>query len=646
MWFVQFYRSTIGKKIIMAVTGLIGIGFVIGHMAGNLQAFVGRDKLNAYGALLHGPLGELLWVVRSRADRRRRAARTDGVSTHDAGARGARPIGYQKREPQVSTLGVANDAVGRRAAPRLHRPAHPAFHDRPGRSRARLGGVGDRWSRDVYGNLVASFRIWWVSAFYLFAMILLGLHLYHGAWSSVRTLGYAKPSPHPLHRRIALVVAVIVWLGLHHRSARRARWRHSLACTTWSFERGSRSGRSSESGTKHRFDMKLVNPANKRKYTVIVVGTGLAGGAAAASLSELGYHVKCFCFQDSPRRAHSIAAQGGINAAKNYQNDGDSIYRLFYDTIKGGDFRSREANVYRLAELSVRIIDQCVAQGVPFAREYGGLLANRSFGGAQVSRTFYARGQTGQQLLLGCYQALEKEIAKGGVTMYPRTEMLDLIVVNGRARGIVTREHGDGRRSSHISPTRSFSAPVATATSSILSTNAKGSNATAIWRAYRRGAAFANPCFTQIHPTCIPVAGEYQSKLTLMSESLRNDGRVWVPKKRGDDRSRLTRSPKANEITISSGSIRASGICRHATSRRARPRKSATKDEASDRAAAASISISPTRSSGSAPIASLSDTGISSRCTNASRTRIRTRFRCASTRQSTTRWADSGSTTI
>ncbi|HEV8234994.1 MAG TPA: fumarate reductase/succinate dehydrogenase flavoprotein subunit [Gemmatimonadaceae bacterium] len=286
---------------------------------------------------------------------------------------------------------------------------------------------------------------------------------------------------------------------------------------------------------KHCFDMKLVNPANKRRYSVIVVGTGLAGGAAAASLSELGYRVKAFCFQDSPRRAHSIAAQGGINAAKNYQNDGDSVYRLFYDTIKGGDFRAREANVYRLAELSVRIIDQCVAQGVPFAREYGGLLANRSFGGAQVSRTFYARGQTGQQLLLGCYQALEKEIAKGGVTMYPRTEMLDVIVVGGRARGIVTRDMVTGAIDAHLADA------VILGTGGYgnvfyLSTNAKGSNATAIWRAYRRGAAFANPCFTQIHPTCIPVAGEYQSKLTLMSESLRNDGRVWVPKKSGDGR--------------------------------------------------------------------------------------------------------------
>jgi succinate dehydrogenase / fumarate reductase flavoprotein subunit len=290
-----------------------------------------------------------------------------------------------------------------------------------------------------------------------------------------------------------------------------------------------------EQWDQHKFDIKLVNPANKRKYTVLVVGSGLAGASAAATLSELGYKVKCFCFQDSPRRAHSIAAQGGINAAKNYQNDGDSVYRLFYDTVKGGDFRSRESNVYRLAQESVNIIDQCVAQGVPFAREYGGLLANRSFGGAQVSRTFYARGQTGQQLLLGAYQALEKQIAKGAVTMYPRTEMLDLVVIDGRARGIVTRNLITGKVESHVADA------VVLATGGYsnvfyLSTNAKGSNATAIWRAHKRGAAFANPCYTQIHPTCIPVTGDHQSKLTLMSESLRNDGRVWVPKQKGDKR--------------------------------------------------------------------------------------------------------------
>jgi succinate dehydrogenase / fumarate reductase flavoprotein subunit len=290
-----------------------------------------------------------------------------------------------------------------------------------------------------------------------------------------------------------------------------------------------------EKWTRRKFDLKLVNPANKRKYTLIVVGSGLAGGSAAASLAELGYNVLCFCYQDSARRAHSIAAQGGINAAKNYQNDGDSVYRLFYDTVKGGDYRAREANVYRLAELSVNIIDQCVAQGVPFAREYGGQLANRSFGGALVSRTFYCRGQTGQQLLLGAYQALSRQIGLGKVKMFPRSEMLDLVVVNGRARGIVARNLVTGR-------IESFAADaVVLATGGysnlyFLSTNAVGCNVTAIWRAFKKGAGFANPCYTQIHPTCIPVSGDHQSKLTLMSESLRNDGRVWVSKRAGDRR--------------------------------------------------------------------------------------------------------------
>jgi succinate dehydrogenase / fumarate reductase flavoprotein subunit len=286
-----------------------------------------------------------------------------------------------------------------------------------------------------------------------------------------------------------------------------------------------------EKWTKHKFNSKLVNPANKRKYEIIVVGTGLAGASAAASLAELGYNVKAFTFHDSPRRAHSIAAQGGINAAKNYQNDGDSIYRLFYDTIKGGDYRSREGNVYRLAEVSVKIIDQCVAQGVPFAREYGGLLANRSFGGAQVSRTFYARGQTGQQLLLGAYSALSRQVANGKVKLYPRTEMMDVVMIDGHARGIVTRNLITGAVETHAAHA------VLLCTGGygnvfFLSTNAMGCNVTAAWRAHKRGAYFANPCFTQIHPTCIPVSGDHQSKLTLMSESLRNDGRVWVPASR------------------------------------------------------------------------------------------------------------------
>jgi succinate dehydrogenase / fumarate reductase flavoprotein subunit len=286
---------------------------------------------------------------------------------------------------------------------------------------------------------------------------------------------------------------------------------------------------------RRRFGVKLVNPANKRRMKVIVVGTGLAGGSAAASLAELGYQVSSFCYQDSPRRAHSIAAQGGINAAKNYRNDGDSVHRLFYDTVKGGDFRSRESNVHRLAEISTQIIDQCVAQGVPFAREYGGLLDTRSFGGAQVSRTFYARGQTGQQLLLGAYQALERQIDTGGVTMYARHEMLDLVVVDGRARGIVARDLVTGETRTHLADAVVL-ASGGYGNVFYLSTNAKGCNVTAGWRAHRRGALFANPCYTQIHPTCIPVSGDHQSKLTLMSESLRNDGRVWVPQKAGDDR--------------------------------------------------------------------------------------------------------------
>ncbi|MET8549449.1 fumarate reductase/succinate dehydrogenase flavoprotein subunit [Micromonospora zamorensis] len=285
-----------------------------------------------------------------------------------------------------------------------------------------------------------------------------------------------------------------------------------------------------------RFEAKLVNPANRRKMTVIVVGTGLAGGSAAATLAEQGYHVKSYCYQDSPRRAHSIAAQGGINAAKNYRNDGDSVHRLFYDTVKGGDFRSRESNVHRLAEVSVNIIDQCVAQGVPFAREYGGLLDTRSFGGAQVQRTFYARGQTGQQLLLGAYQALERQIGLGNVEMNTRHEMLELVLVDGKARGIVVRDMVTGEISTEMADAVVL-ASGGYGNVFYLSTNAKGCNVTATWRAHRKGAYFANPCYTQIHPTCIPVSGDHQSKLTLMSESLRNDGRVWVPKTKGDDRS-------------------------------------------------------------------------------------------------------------
>ncbi len=399
-----------------------------------------------------------------------------------------------------------------------------------------------------------------------------------------------------------------------------------------------------EKWDRHRFEVKLVNPANKRKYTIIVVGTGLAGASAAASLAELGYNVHCYCIHDSPRRAHSIAAQGGINAAKNYKNDGDSIYRLFYDTIKGGDYRAREANVHRLAELSVQIIDQCVAQGVPFAREYGGMLDNRSFGGAQVSRTFYARGQTGQQLLLGAYQALMRQVGAGTVRMFPRREMLDLVVIDGKARGIITRNLITGEIESHAA----HAVVLATGgygTAYYLSTNAVQSNVTAAWRAHKRGAFFANPCFTQIHPTCIPVSGEHQSKLTLMSESLRNDGRVWVPKTPGDTRrpgadpgERARLLPGARNTPVSATSCRV-------TSHRATRRPCATTAAGLVRRAWRCISTSPMPSPGWGSRRSRRDTATCSTCTSGSPTRIRTRCRCGSTPRSTTRWVGSGSTT-
>jgi succinate dehydrogenase / fumarate reductase flavoprotein subunit len=356
------------------------------------------------------------------------------------------------------------------------------------------------------------------------------------------------------------------------------------------------SGPIETSWERHKQDFKLVNPANRRKYTVIVVGSGLAGGAASATLGELGYNVKCFCYQDSPRRAHSIAAQG-INAAKNYSNDGDSVYRLFYDTVKGRRLPRAGRNVYRLAQWRQHH-RPCVAQGVPFAREYSGYLTNRSFGGTQVARTFYARGQTGQQLLLGAYQALERQISAGRVTMYPRTEMLDVIVVDGRARGIVTRNMVTGKIESHLADA------VVLGTGGYgnvfyLSTNAKGCNTTAIWRAYKKGAAMGNPCYTQIHPTCIPVTGDYQSKLTLMSESLRNDGRMWVPKEKGDKRP-PRRSPKTSATTSSSAATRRSATSFRATSRPGPRKRCATRDAGWGRAAWASTSTSPTRSSGSA----------------------------------------------
>ena len=348
--------------------------------------------------------------------------------------------------------------------------------------------------------------------------------------------------------------------------------------------------------TNLKSSVRLVSPASKRRLDVIVVGTGLAGASAAAALAELGYNVKAFCFQDSPRRAHSIAAQGGINAAKNYANDGDSVHRLFYDTVKGGDYRAREANVHRLAEVSTAIIDQCVAQGVPFAREYGGLLDNRSFGGVQVSRTFYARGQTGQQLLLGAYSALERQVAKGAVKMYSRHEMLEVVVIDGKARGIIARNLVTGELERH------FGHAVLLCTGGYgnvfyLSTNAMGSNVTAAWKAYKKGAFFGNPCFTQIHPTCIPVSGEYQSKLTLMSESLRNDGRVWVPKPSATSESPKT-FPTKNATITSSAAIRRSATSCRATSPPVRPSRPATKAAAWALPALPCTSTSATRSNG------------------------------------------------
>lgn len=393
--------------------------------------------------------------------------------------------------------------------------------------------------------------------------------------------------------------------------------------------------------TTYKNNAKIISPANKRKFKIIIVGSGLAGGAAAATLGEQGFIIDCFCYQDSARRAHSIAAQGGINAAKNYQNDGDSVYRLFYDTIKGGDFRAREANVYRLAEVSAAIIDQCVAQGVPFAREYGGLLANRSFGGAQVSRTFYARGQTGQQLLLGAYQALCAQIAAGQVKMFPRTEMLDLVLVDGHAKGIVVRDMVTGEIRSHAGDA------VLLCTGGYgnvfyLSTNAKGCNVTATYRAYKRGALFANPCYTQIHPTCIPVSGDYQSKLTLMSESLRNDGRVWVPKRKEDCNKAPNEIPEDARDYYLSGSIPAMAIWHHETFPPAARKKRATKAEALVRAGSASTLISPMQSSDSGARLSKSVTAISSRCMKTSPAKMPMSVRCAFTLLCTIPWAVRG----
>ena len=521
---VSFWQSTNGKKVVMALTGVMMFLFVIGHLLGNLLVFAGRAQINAYAQFLHFD-DSLLWIVRSILII---AVILHVVVTIQLALRNkkARPIGYLRKEAINSsyasrTMYWSGPIVLAFIIFHLLQFTagyiHPETRFIPKRC---LSQSGDGLS-GLVGLGVVCLR-----------------HLPPGPPSAPwpmehAAIGWASP--------FASQGAGTQTGGVDHRRSHCSGIyihpdQHSAGVPKMMLNPNIPSGPIEQAWDKACFDMKLVSPANKRRHSLIVVGSGLAGASASASLGELGYNVKCFCFQDSPRRAHSIAAQGGINAAKNYPNDGDSIYRLFYDTLKGGDFRAREANVYRLAQISVNIIDQCVAQGVPFAREYGGSLANRSFGGAQVSRTFYARGQTGQQLLLGAYQALERQVYAGTVSMIPRTEMLDLIVIAGQARGIVARNLVSGELSVHIADAVIL-ASGGYGNVYYLSTNAKGSNATAIWRAYKRGALFANPCFTQIHPTCIPVSGDYQSKLTLMSESLRNDGRIWVPKMKGDRRS-------------------------------------------------------------------------------------------------------------
>ena len=494
--------------------------------------------------------------------------------------------------------------------------------------------------RDLYRLQLAVFSNPGYVAFYVVAMGVIVFHLWHGVVERDAIVRHQQPD----------VDAAAEIDGPRSGRGPRPRLRDPsdlhLSCIgerSMILDPRIPSGPITDKWDRRKFENKLVNPANRRKYQIIVVGTGLAGASAAASLGELGYPVKAFFIHDSPRRAHSIAAQGGINAAKNYRNDGDSIYRLFYDTIKGGDYRAREANVYRLAQTSVNIIDQCVAQGVPFAREYGGLLDNRSFGGAQVSRTFYARGQTGQQLLLGAYQSLMRQVDAGTVKLFPRREMLDLVIVDGQARGIVVRNLVTGELESH----EAHAVLLCTGgygTVFYLSTNAINSNVTAAWRAHKRGAFFANPCFTQIHPTCIPVSGDHQSKLTLMSEACATTAASGCRSSRATS-VRRRRFPRPTATITSSATIRASATWSRATSRHAPRRQSATKAAASAIRACRSISTSRTRSSASASRRSRRATATCSTCIAASPTRTRTRCRCASTPPSTTRWAGCGSTT-
>ena len=498
-----------------------------------------------------------------------------------------------------------------------------------------------------------------VAAIYIVANVLLAIHIFHGTYSMFQSLGINSPQYNYLRRHLATALAAIILDRERQLPDRRLAGdqRDRVRPQPARAEPPSREttgapmlpdskipdGPMADKWDNHKFDIKLVNPANKRKFTVLVVGSGLAGASAAATLGELGYNVEVFTFHDSPRRAHSIAAQGGINAAKNYRNDGDSVHRLFYDTVKGGDFRSREANVHRLAQVSVDIIDQMAAQGVPFAREYGGLLDNRSFGGAQVSRTFYARGQTGQQLLLGAYQQMMRQVNEGKVKLHTRMEMLDVVVKDGEAKGIVCRNLTTGEISSHAGHA------VVLATGGYgnvfyLSTNAMACNVTAAWRAHRKGAYFANPCYTQIHPTCIPASDEFQSKLTLMSESLRNDGRIWVPRN-PDETRRADQIPEAERYYYLEEKYPAFGnlVPRDVASRNAKtvvdqgmgvgPLKNGVYLDFAE----AIARDGRTRSRRS--------TATSSRCTSASPARTPTPCRCGSTPPPTTRWVACGSTT-
>ena len=632
----------------MAITGLIGIGFVLVHMIGNLKMYLGvvdgEYDIDVYGEFLRELLVPLLprtyalWMLRlvliGALILHLHAAYTLTIIN-----RRARPVGYQSKRDYVAADFAARTMRWTGIIVVLFLFFHLAD--------LTWGWFNPDFVRgEVYRNVDASLSRIPVAILYIVANIALGIHLFHGTWSLFQSMGWNNPRFNPWRRG--------------HRHRRSPRSSPSATCPSRSpcKPASSRSevamtvnlddkvpaGPLADKWDTFIADSKLVNPNNKRKFKIIVVGTGLAGASAAATLAELGYQVHAFTFHDSPRRAHSIAAQGGINASKNYRGDGDSIHRLFYDTIKGGDFRSREGNVYRLAQVSGNIIDQCVAQGVPFAREYGGLLDNRSFGGAQVSRTFYVGGQTGQQLLLGAYQQMARQVGLGNVTLWNRMELVDIVVVDGRCAGIVCRDLLTGEFSSH----NGHAVVLATGgygNAFFLSTNAMACNVTAAWRAHRKGALFANPCYTQIHPTCIPQSDEFQSKLTLMSESLRNDGRVWVPKEAGDDapagpdprgRARLLpraavpelRQPRPARHLLAGGQAR----------RRLRPRRRA---EAERRVPRLRRRHRPPRRQTS----SASATGTSSRCTSGSPARTRTRSRCASTRRRTTRWAGSGSTT-